>query len=465
MSGPALAAALGSTRDPLALVPGSVASVTQDSDALATTAEKLAAAEGGLAHLDVSGWEGEASDRARERLSALRTRISDASSSLVRASVALSMYADVLDWAQRQAQVAIAEWDRGSVCTAADSEASLLPGPSAVQQAAQRRLTDARGSLRIAGQQAADALAAATASAPRPGGFWNGAGEQWSHFWHGAWEPVQGMAVLAWEQNQIRAVIDPQGWLDDRIALIAGLWASLQDPQQFAKDLLDWDTWANDPARAAGHLVPDALLGLLTAGTGTAASRGASTASRVAGEVAEESAEAASSAAAREVAEEAGTRSTSKGPGDFTEQELARETPGTGPVVFRANANMSPEEITQAIEWVRGANEARLAGALSETGRVAVTDEMRAMSKAEAALERARAAQAGTPYAGVVSHIPDRTWLGENPAWAFGDHTRGLNSSFAGQVGRYPVGTMPTIFQFRSLDGRIYPEIVDGGLP
>jgi len=465
VSGPALGAVLGSTRDPIALIPGSVARVTQDSDALATVAEELAAADSGLARLDLGGWEGEASDRARERLSALRTRIGDASSSLVRASVALSLYADVLDWAQGQAGVAIAEWDRGSVCTPVDSAASLLPGPSVAQQAAQRRLTDARSSLRIAAQQAADALASATAAAPRPGGFWNGLGEQWSHFWHGAWEPVQGMAVLAWEQNQVRAVVDPLGWLDDRIALIAGLWTSIQDPQQFAKDLLDWDTWANDPARAAGHLVPDALLGFLTAGTGTAAARGASTASRVAGEVAEEAAEAASSAAARGAAEEAGARAASKGPGDFTEQELARETPGTGPVVFRANANMSPEEITQALEWVRGANEARLAGALSETGRVAVTDEMRAMSKAEAALERARAAQAGTPYSGVVSHIPDRTWLGENPAWAFGDHTRGLNSSFAGQVGRYPVGTMPTIFQFRSMDGRIYPEIIDGGVP
>jgi hypothetical protein len=40
-----------------------------------------------------------------------------------------------------------------------------------------------------------------------------------------------------------------------------------------------------------------------------------------------------------------------------------------------------------------------------------------------------------------------------------------LNSSFAGQVGRFPVGTEPTIFQFRMMDGQIYPEIVEGGLP
>jgi hypothetical protein len=31
---------------------------------------------------------------------------------------------------------------------------------------------------------------------------------------------------------------------------------------------LDWDTWADDPARAIGHLVPDAVAAVATAGTG-----------------------------------------------------------------------------------------------------------------------------------------------------------------------------------------------------
>jgi hypothetical protein len=460
----ALQAALGTTRDPAVLVPGSVHAVTTDSTHLASTAEVLAEAARGVGQIDTSSWKGEASDRARETLNALRDRMTGAASALVRASAALSGYADVLLWAQAQASAAIQEWDRGSTCAPAGDDGTPFLDVSPQQKAAQQRLADARAGVHAAAQRATNALNAASEFAPRPGGFWHGVGEQWSLFWHGAREPVESMGVLAWEQNGVRMLIDPEGWLNDRASLILGLWASLNDPKQFAKDLVDWDTWADEPARAAGHLVPDALLALLTAGAGTVASRGATTASRVTGDITEDSADLAARAA-RDLGDDAGVPFSERGPGGFTEQELARETPGTGPVVFRANANMTAEELSQAIEWVRGANEARLAGALSETGRVAVTDEMRAMSKTEAALERARAAAAGTPYAGVVSHIPDRTWLGDNPAWSFGDHTKPLNSSFAGQVGRFPVGTEPTIFQFRMMDGQIYPEIVEGGLP
>lgn len=57
------------------------------------------------------------------------------------------------------------------------------------------------------------------------------------------------------------------------------LWQALKtDPLEFGKQLgkglLDWDTWADDPARAIGHLVPDIVAGVLTGGTGTVATRG-----------------------------------------------------------------------------------------------------------------------------------------------------------------------------------------------
>ncbi|MCY7402536.1 MAG: hypothetical protein LH477_16555, partial [Nocardioides sp.] len=44
--------------------------------------------------------------------------------------------------------------------------------------------------------------------------------------------------------------------------------------KELGKSLLDWDTWADDPARAIGHLVPDAIAGVATAGTGASATRG-----------------------------------------------------------------------------------------------------------------------------------------------------------------------------------------------
>ena len=62
---------------------------------------------------------------------------------------------------------------------------------------------------------------------------------------------------------------DAQGMLD----------ALQKDPLEFGKNLgkavLDWDTWSDDPARALGHLLPDAIAAVFTAGAGTAATRGA----------------------------------------------------------------------------------------------------------------------------------------------------------------------------------------------
>ena len=64
---------------------------------------------------------------------------------------------------------------------------------------------------------------------------------------------------------------------------VEGMWNALQDDpvefgKQLGKGLLDWDTWADDPARAIGHLVPDAIVAVATAGSGTAATRGAAAA-------------------------------------------------------------------------------------------------------------------------------------------------------------------------------------------
>ena len=59
-----------------------------------------------------------------------------------------------------------------------------------------------------------------------------------------------------------------------------GIYTGLTtDPVGFGKELgkslLDWDTWADDPARAIGHLVPDAVAAVATAGAGALATRGA----------------------------------------------------------------------------------------------------------------------------------------------------------------------------------------------
>ncbi len=57
------------------------------------------------------------------------------------------------------------------------------------------------------------------------------------------------------------------------------LWTAFTtDPVGFGKQLgkavLDWDTWADNPGRALGHLVPDIVAAIFTGGAATAATRG-----------------------------------------------------------------------------------------------------------------------------------------------------------------------------------------------
>jgi hypothetical protein len=83
--------------------------------------------------------------------------------------------------------------------------------------------------------------------------------------------------------SQVRMVIDPQGWFHDVKGIGEGLVWGVAHPVAFAKAIADWDTWLENPARAAGRLVPDIALLLATAGAGDAGGRGARAAERAAG--------------------------------------------------------------------------------------------------------------------------------------------------------------------------------------
>jgi glycerophosphoryl diester phosphodiesterase len=67
--------------------------------------------------------------------------------------------------------------------------------------------------------------------------------------------------------------------VENAVDMAQGIYTGLTtDPIGFGKELgkslLDWDTWADDPARAIGHLVPDAIAAVATGGAGAIATRG-----------------------------------------------------------------------------------------------------------------------------------------------------------------------------------------------
>jgi hypothetical protein len=108
----------------------------------------------------------------------------------------------------------------------------------------------------------------------------DGAAWQVGQFLAGAGEATWGLLEFAFKVSPIYAVLDPQGFVEHGKGLAQGIVYGVQNPREFAKAVLDWDTWKENPARALGHLVPDLLLTLATAGAGGAA-RGASAANRL----------------------------------------------------------------------------------------------------------------------------------------------------------------------------------------
>jgi len=153
------------------------------------------------------------------------------------------------------------------------SPSAYDPG-SADRDRARALLDDARARVRAAGDHAARRTEAAWADAPREPRWWESAGHFVAEIGRGAWEATAGLAELAWSISTVRMMIDPEGWERDVTGLAAGLAYGVTHPVEFGKAILDWDTWAESPGRAIGHLVPDLLLTLATAGGGAAA-RGA----------------------------------------------------------------------------------------------------------------------------------------------------------------------------------------------
>lgn len=67
-----------------------------------------------------------------------------------------------------------------------------------------------------------------------------------------------------------RTIIDPDGYVENQVGLVKGLAHGVTHPVEFAKAVVDWDTWVESPGRALGHLLPTIALARATAGAGAA---------------------------------------------------------------------------------------------------------------------------------------------------------------------------------------------------
>jgi hypothetical protein len=129
------------------------------------------------------------------------------------------------------------------------------------------------------------------------------------------------------------------------------------------------------------------------------------------------------------------------------------ENPGnsmSGPVLFNGPlSGATAAEEAEIMESVSLLNLVEREGYLSPTGRVSTSGALRADANKFAAIERARAAEAGTPYQGFVGHAADTTWTNRPDAAFWVDVSQKINSSMGSQAKRYPLGYFPTRFVYQ----------------
>lgn len=269
----------------------------------------------GLSKIDASGWTGRAADHFRDAHDLEPDRWFRAGNGFARAGAALTTYAERLARAQEVAAWAQGEHARGEQVTAsarsaydadvADGRAKLAAGlysslqivpfddpGAAIRSHALAELASARSALDNAAHVCAGEVRAGCADAPEEpgwlesglrfvGGVLEGAGEAlWDLATMMPFSPINlvddtwrlATGDLTPEELLTRYELS----LDQAHAMVGAL---RDDPVEFGKalgkGLLDWDTWADDPARALGHLAPDAVAAVLTAGAAGAATRGA----------------------------------------------------------------------------------------------------------------------------------------------------------------------------------------------
>ncbi|MBD3923669.1 hypothetical protein IEZ26_03475 [Nocardioides cavernae] len=269
-----------------------------------------------LAKIDVSGWTGRAADEFREAHDLEPDRWVKAGNGFKKAAASLTTYAGALEDAQRRAAEAKAEHERGERESASartqydsylgrmrsywssggtDQAEPFVDWGDPIQQEALGALNAARADLDNAASVCAGEVRAGCADAPEEpnwlesglkfvGGIFEGAGEAvWDLLTMVPFSPVN-MVIDSYKLAT--GDLTPEELMkkyelsaENAWSMAQGIYTGLTtDPVGFGKELgkslLDWDTWADDPARAIGHLVPDAVAAVATGGAGAVATRG-----------------------------------------------------------------------------------------------------------------------------------------------------------------------------------------------
>ncbi|MDX6199815.1 MAG: hypothetical protein QOJ79_2966 [Actinomycetota bacterium] len=230
-----------------------------------------------LQRIDTGDWVGPAGDAFRAAVGEVPAKLERGQSAFARAASCLTDYARVLREAQADAGAAVRRYAEGDAATAswhaqqdAQKNAPAYDPGADDRLAAEHILAAARDRVDRAARRAADVLDDAKHGAPHEPGLLSKAVHAVGSFVSGAAEATWGLAEFSFKLSPTYALIDPAGFVRNLEDLGKGVGYGVQHPKDLGKAVLDWDTWAHDPARALGHLVPDLVLVVATAGAGEA---------------------------------------------------------------------------------------------------------------------------------------------------------------------------------------------------
>jgi type VII secretion system ESX-1 substrate len=269
------------------LVPGDVEAILRLARRLRDIAFGCMEAADQLRGLKAGEWRGEAAEAFADALDQEPGKYARAAEAFGDAALAVERYAVTLEEAQHDARRAIALFEEATARHARAQTAEVARG-SAFETVppveaemidpdilrARALLDDARERVQHEADIASRQLSDAAEAAPNKPGWGSRLLHGTGEFFGGVADATWGTGKFLWSVSQVRMVTDPHGWFHDVKGIREGLLWGVGHPVEFAKAITDWDTWLENPARAAGRLVPDIAIILATGGAG-AAGRGA----------------------------------------------------------------------------------------------------------------------------------------------------------------------------------------------
>ncbi|KJK57059.1 putative T7SS-secreted protein [Saccharothrix sp. ST-888] len=309
---------LGQSDDPKELLHGDAKAVGETAQHLQKFAQAFEETAAGLTRLDSEHWQGQAAEAFRRKFSPQPKAWMVTGDACAAAGKALETYQGTITWAQDQAQQAIEAYNAAKKASedarnaynrqvsqynsalddyrrAASAGQNATP-PAALGEfhdpgeaglkRAQEMLRAARGQRDDAARTAAQAIMAATGSAPREPGLWDrinldlvdvnaGATVGVVHFAGGVVKGATDLVKFARGLNPQDPynVTHPALYLDHVNTVAAGLVHTANHPTELASAIVG-SGWGKDPAETGGTAVFNLLSGLATGGGSEAAAVG-----------------------------------------------------------------------------------------------------------------------------------------------------------------------------------------------